>query len=59
MTEADFHDEKFINFVKANTALERTGLPGELDAALLYFASDACSYTTGQILYVDGGWTVL
>lgn len=36
----------------------RAGKPGELDGALIYFASDASSYTSGQLL-VDGGWTTL
>jgi gluconate 5-dehydrogenase len=39
--------------------MNRVGRPGELDGALLYFASDASSFTTGQILWVDGGWTVV
>ncbi len=37
----------------------RAGKEGELNGAVLYFASDASSYTTGQILYIDGGWTAM
>lgn len=37
----------------------RAGKEGELNGAVLYFASDASSYTTGQILYIDGGWTAI
>lgn len=39
------------------TALKRFGKEGELNGAMLYFVSDASSYTTGQIIYVDGGMT--
>ena len=35
--------------------LRRAGLPDELSAAVLYFASDASSFTTGALLTVDGG----
>jgi NAD(P)-dependent dehydrogenase (short-subunit alcohol dehydrogenase family) len=35
--------------------LRRAGEPEELSAAVLYFASDASSFTTGALLSVDGG----
>lgn len=40
---------------EANLALRRCGQPEEIVGALLYFASDASSFTTGALLRVDGG----
>jgi hypothetical protein len=57
MTEALFGDESARRFVDRNTMLNRPGSAGELDGALLYLASAASCYCTGQVLVVDGGWT--
>jgi NAD(P)-dependent dehydrogenase (short-subunit alcohol dehydrogenase family) len=57
MTQAYTDNDQFTGYVKSRTSLDRWGKDGELNGALIYFASDASSYTTGQILPVDGGWT--
>ncbi|WP_299963633.1 SDR family oxidoreductase [uncultured Roseobacter sp.] len=39
------------------TCIGRNGEPADLDGPLLFFCSDASAYVTGQILFVDGGFT--
>jgi len=36
--------------------LDRPGYPSDIAPAVLYLASDAADYVTGELLYVDGGW---
>jgi len=56
MTQAFVEDPNMMAYIKSRTSLDRWGKDGELDGVLIYLASDASSYTTGQIIAVDGGW---
>lgn len=57
MTADMVGDDSSEAFVASNCPMGRFGDETELDGALLYLASDASTYCTGQILAVDGGWT--
>ena len=48
--------DAFCGVFLRHIPLGRIGLPEEIAAAAVYFASDESAYTTGQILSVSGGF---
>lgn len=54
-----FKHESFMNMYNSLCPASRPGLRGELNGPLIFLASDACSYTTGQFIVVDGGFTLV
>jgi NAD(P)-dependent dehydrogenase (short-subunit alcohol dehydrogenase family) len=52
--------EDILAFVRARQPLDgaRVGRAEDLDAAVVFLLSDAARFVTGQVLAVDGGWSV-
>ncbi len=53
-------DEAILNFIKTKQPLDggRIGQPEDLDAAVVWLLSDESGFVTGQVIAVDGGWSV-
>jgi NAD(P)-dependent dehydrogenase (short-subunit alcohol dehydrogenase family) len=60
MAQRAANDEKILSFIKTKQPLDggRIGQPEDLDGLAVYFMSDQSKYTTGQVVAVDGGWSV-
>lgn len=53
-------DPAIQKFIATKQPLDggRIGAPNDLDAAVVYFLSSESKFVTGQVLAVDGGWSV-
>jgi len=50
-----YEDKEWVEYLCDRIPLKRPGIPGDLDGAIVFLASDAAEYVTGQTLLVDGG----
>jgi NAD(P)-dependent dehydrogenase (short-subunit alcohol dehydrogenase family) len=57
ITDSLYTEERSLNWLRRNTPLPRHGTPEDFTGAVLWLASDASQYVTGQTVVVDGGWT--
>ena len=56
-TRVLYEDETWVEYLVDRIPLKRPGSPKDLDGALVFLASDAAEYVTGQTILVDGGVT--
>ncbi|MBQ8992019.1 3-oxoacyl-ACP reductase FabG [Candidatus Saccharibacteria bacterium] len=57
LTTTVLDTDRFQEFAKQTVPMQRYGKEGELDAAVVFLASEEASYVTGAVLPVDGGYT--
>jgi NAD(P)-dependent dehydrogenase (short-subunit alcohol dehydrogenase family) len=60
MAQRAAEDEEILSFIKTKQPLDggRIGHPADLDGLAVYFMSDSSKFTTGQVVAVDGGWSL-
>jgi NAD(P)-dependent dehydrogenase (short-subunit alcohol dehydrogenase family) len=57
MTDPGLVDDQYAAWVRRNTPMGRWAQPEEMVGPVVFLASPASSFVTGQVLVADGGWT--
>jgi gluconate 5-dehydrogenase len=52
-----YENKEWLKYITDRIPLNRPGQPNDLDGTVVFLASDASEYITGQIILVDGGFT--
>jgi len=52
-----YDNKPWVEYITDRIPLGRPGQPNDLDGTVIFLASDASAYVTGQIVLVDGGFT--
>ena len=60
MAQRAANDEEILSFIKTKQPLDggRIGKPEDTDGIAIYLMSDQSKFTTGQVIAVDGGWSL-
>ena len=54
-TQVLYEDQSWVDYLVDRIPLKRPGTPHDLDGAIVFLASDAAEYVTGQTMLIDGG----
>ena len=60
MSHRAVENENIMQFIQTKQPLDggRIGIPEDMDGAAIFLLSDHAKFITGQVIAVDGGWTV-
>jgi NAD(P)-dependent dehydrogenase (short-subunit alcohol dehydrogenase family) len=50
-----YENEEWVEYLKERIPVKRPGEPNDLDGAVVFLASEASRYVTGQTMLIDGG----
>jgi NAD(P)-dependent dehydrogenase (short-subunit alcohol dehydrogenase family) len=53
-----YEDPEWVEYLVERIPVKRPGMPEDLDGAIVFLASEASRYVTGQTLLVDGGISI-
>ncbi|MEJ2164700.1 MAG: glucose 1-dehydrogenase [Desulfobacterales bacterium] len=56
-TRVLYENKEWVDYLTDRIPLKRPGTPHDLDGAVVFLASDAAAYLTGQTILIDGGIT--